>query len=616
VYLIPVVNGLAYGLLLFVVATGLTLAFGSGGVLNLAHGVLFAAGAYAAAVLTDGSWVRLGLAVLAGTAVAAALGAGLGLAVAPLAGRGHLAQALLTFGVALLVGAGLVLLFGADELRPAVPAALDQPVWLLGRRYPGYRLWFIAVAALLAVALWLVLARTRAGARVRAMAADREMLACCGTNPRLVLVGVLAAGGGLAGLAGVLGAPIIGAAPGTGELVLLLSLIVVVVGGLGSVPGAFVAALAVGQVQSLGVVLAPDWAPYLLLTAMAAALLLRRSAGEHAAGPSPEGGTRVGWWPAAVLAGVAVVAPWLVDGFTLYTAARIMALALLAASVAVLTGFAGLPTLGQTAPFAVGAYTAGLLAKSGQLVGPAQLGVAAAAAAGFSLVIGWAVARTRAVVFLMVTLAVGALAATAADQWRGVTGGTDGLIGIPAALPWPGGPPLISDQHLYWYALAVTAAAIGLTVAVLGSPAGVLLRGCRDNEPRMRASGHPVGGYLLAAYTGAGALAGVGGALLVTVQRFVSPSEIGFQVAALVLLAVIVGGASSIWGALSGAALVVAVRDWAATAVPGHGPLLLGALFVAAVYLLPRGMAGLGGDLARVARRAAAARRPVPERAG
>lgn len=274
-YLIPVVNGVAYGMLLFVVAAGLTLAFGAGGVLNLAHGAFYALGAYSAAVLTDGSWLGLLLAVLVGTAAGTAAGGALSVAVAPLAGRGHLPQALLTFGVALVLGALLVLAFGPDDLRPAVPAVLDQPVSIGGRRFPGYRLAVIGVAALLAVTGWLVLARTRAGARIRAMAADREMLAGIGTNPRVVLAGVLAGGGGLAGLAGAVGAPIIGAGPRTAEVVLLLSLIVVVLGGLGSVPGAFVAALAVGQVQSVGVVLLPDLAPYLLFAAMAGVLLVR-----------------------------------------------------------------------------------------------------------------------------------------------------------------------------------------------------------------------------------------------------------------------------------------------------------------------------------------------------
>jgi branched-chain amino acid transport system permease protein len=303
--------------------------------------------------------------------------------------------------------------------------------------------------------------------------------------------------------------------------------------------------------------------------------------------------------PAAVL----VAAPWLFDGYTLYTAARVMGIGLLAVSVAVLTGTAGLPTLGQVAPYAVGAYTTGLLARAGLTVGPVQLLIAALAAAGFSALAGLAVVRTRGVVFLMVTLAVGELAGTAAEQWRAVTGGTDGLTGIPATVPWPGGRELVDDRPLYWYALAVSAVAVVAVAVVLRSPAGALVRGCRDNEARMRASGHRVTGYLVATYTGVGALAGVGGALLVTTQRYVSPGDVGFQVSALVLLAVIIGGATSIWGALAAAGLVVAVRDWAAAGVPGHGPLLLGVLFVVAVFVLPRGVAGALPELARRVRR-------------
>lgn len=313
------------------------------------------------------------------------------------------------------------------------------------------------------------------------------------------------------------------------------------------------------------------------------------------------GGRWRSWAPALavpVAAAGFATAPWLVDGYTLYTAARIMAIGLLAVSVALLTGIAGLPTLGQVAPYAVGAYTTGLLGKAGYLAGPVQLAGAAAAAAVFSLLVGLAVVRTRAVVFLMVTLAVGELTAIAADQLRPVTGGTDGMTGIPATVPFWGAAPLLADSHLYWYALSVTAVALGLTAAVLRSPAGLLVRGVRDNEPRMRASGHPVTGYLLVTYVAAGALAGIGGSLLVTTQRYVSPADVGFEVAALVLLAVIVGGATSITGALVAAALVVLVRDWAAANLPGQGPLLLGAVFIAAVYLLPHGFAGRVTDLA------------------
>jgi branched-chain amino acid transport system permease protein len=304
-----------------------------------------------------------------------------------------------------------------------------------------------------------------------------------------------------------------------------------------------------------------------------------------------------------LVATVLVAAPWLFDGYTLYTAARVLGIGLLAVSVAVLTGTAGLPTLGQVAPYAVGAYTTGVVARAGLTVGPVQLLLAALAAAGFSALVGLAVVRTRGVVFLMVTLAVGELAGVAAEQWRAVTGGTDGLTGIPAAVPWPGGPALVDDRLLYWYALAVSAVAVAAVALVLRSPAGTLVRGCRDNEARMRASGHRVTGYLVATYTGVGALAGVGGSLLVTTQRYVSPGDVGFQVSALVLLAVIIGGATSIWGALAAAGLVVAVRDWAAAGVPGHGPLLLGVLFVVAVFVLPRGVAGGLPELAGWLRR-------------
>jgi branched-chain amino acid transport system permease protein len=275
-YLIPVVDGFAYGLLLYVVAAGLTLAFGVADVLNLAHGTLYAIGAYIAAAVSDGTWMSLVLAAGIGMVSAAAGGALVSAALIPLTGRGHLAQALLTFGIALAGGALLVLAFGADDLRPVVPSALDTSVEIAGHTYPAYRLAFLGIAVLLAISAWLVIARTRLGARVRAMVDDRDMLACQGSSPRLVLTGVLAVGGALAGLAGVLGAPIIGPGPRTADTVLLLSLVIVVLGKLGSLGGAFLAAIAVGQVQSLGVAIAPNWAPYLLFAAMAVVLVARR----------------------------------------------------------------------------------------------------------------------------------------------------------------------------------------------------------------------------------------------------------------------------------------------------------------------------------------------------
>jgi len=272
---VPAVDGLAYGLLLFVVAAGMALAFGVAETLNLAHGTLYAVGAYAAATVADGGWLGLGLALAAGTAIAAGLGALVAVAVHPVAHRGVLTHALLTFGIALVGGDLLVGLFGAENLPVSLPSTVDGSVYLLGHRYPAYRLAFVATGTLLALGLHVAVTRTRAGMLVRALADDRAMVASLGVNPLVVRVGVLAVAGGLAGAAGVLGAPIIGPGPGVAELVLLLSLVVVVLGGMRSLPRIAAAALAVGEIQTLGVSLAPVAAPFLLLAAVAGVLAAR-----------------------------------------------------------------------------------------------------------------------------------------------------------------------------------------------------------------------------------------------------------------------------------------------------------------------------------------------------
>ncbi|MEV1328057.1 branched-chain amino acid ABC transporter permease [Micromonospora costi] len=274
-YLIPALDGIAYGLLVFVAAAGLVFCFGVAGILNLAHGTLYAIGGYTAAALLDGGWPSLALALGVGVAAATAAGVVLAALLTRTATRNHLTQALLTFGVALAGGSLLVSAFGPDDPPVRVPAALDSSVVLAGHRYAAYRLVFIVVAGLLAALLYLTVRRTRAGMLVRAAVDDPEMVACLGVSPTWIRVGVLAAAGALAGAAGVLGAPIVGPGPDAADTVLLLSLVVVVLGGLGSLTGTLLAALLVGEIQTLGVALAPSAAPFLLFAAMAAVLAVR-----------------------------------------------------------------------------------------------------------------------------------------------------------------------------------------------------------------------------------------------------------------------------------------------------------------------------------------------------
>ncbi|MDG4795507.1 branched-chain amino acid ABC transporter permease [Micromonospora sp. WMMD1082] len=310
----------------------------------------------------------------------------------------------------------------------------------------------------------------------------------------------------------------------------------------------------------------------------------------------------------AALAVVAVVAVVVSpDPYLHATVARMLPLALLAVSVAVVTGHAGLPTLAQVAPHAVGLYATARLALAGVDLAVVHLATAAVLGAAVAGLLGLVLVRYRGTVFLMLSLAVAELTEITAAQWRAVSGGTDGLAGIPSARLAPGLPPLLADRAVLLYAAAVAVTATAAAMWLLAGDRRMLLTAARDNPHRARASGHPVTAYLWAVHTGAGALAGIAGALWIHTHRWATPRDVGFTTAALVLLAVVIGGARSLPGAALGVVIVLAVRDVVAADFPGHAPLLLGGLFVAAVYVLPGGLAALP---ARLRRRPPPVRRP------
>lgn len=273
--LVSILNGFAIGSLLFILAVGLSIVFGMMDVLNLAHGTLYLVGAYAAYSLSDGSLLGLAVALGVGLLVGAVGGVVLAGMTQPLAGRGHLDQAVLTLGVSFIVADVLASAYGAEVLPADPPSALRGSVSVLGHTYPVYRLVFIAVAAALALVVWALFERSSLGALVRATVADRDMVRALGVDTRVVLFAVFAFGAGLAALGGVFGAPILGPGPGVDETVLVLSLVVVVVGGLGSVSGALLGALLIGQVQTLGVAVVPEYAPFLLFGTMLVVLAVR-----------------------------------------------------------------------------------------------------------------------------------------------------------------------------------------------------------------------------------------------------------------------------------------------------------------------------------------------------
>lgn len=296
------------------------------------------------------------------------------------------------------------------------------------------------------------------------------------------------------------------------------------------------------------------------------------------------------WISVAVLV-VLAAAPLFLAPFATTTLSRVLVFALFAVSLDLLVGVTGLPSLGHAAYFGSGAYAAGWVSINVTAEAPvpllAGLGVGALAAA----LTGWITARSAGVFFLMLTLAIGEIVGQVANTWESVTGGANGLTGVPAVRI--AGTPLANAGYAHWYVLVVFAIGFALVWVVARSPFGDALRGIRDNEPRMRALGYSTSYYKYAVFVLAGGVAGMAGSLLAAQQRLVSTADAGFLISSLMLLAVVIGGAGSLWGAVLGAALVVVVRDALGPTFDGHGPLVLGIVFVAVVYLLPRGAAGL-----------------------
>jgi branched-subunit amino acid ABC-type transport system permease component len=277
--LVSILNGFAIGSLLFILAVGLSIVFGMMDVLNLAHGGLYLIGSYLAfSVLSRGpSWGAF-LGALGVAAVVGLLSGGvLSAMTEPLARRPILDQALLTLGVALVIAEVLSIIYGNDVFSVPPPPGLDGSTAVLGHTYPTYRLALMAVGLVLAAVVFLVVERTSVGALVRASVADREMVSAMGIDNRKVKAAVLGVGSLLATVAGVLGAPVYGARPGLSDTILILALVVIVIGGLGSVTGAFVGALVIGQVESLGRALLPQAASFILFGTLALVLVLRPS---------------------------------------------------------------------------------------------------------------------------------------------------------------------------------------------------------------------------------------------------------------------------------------------------------------------------------------------------
>jgi len=273
-FLIQLLNSVQYGLLLFLLAAGLTLIFGIMGVVNLAHGSFYMLGAYLAYALT-GIWGNLFLAVITGAVLSLLLGWLLEkILFKHFYKRDHLDQVLLTFGLIYIFEELRSMLWGDDVHNVAVPDSLNWSINLTDTlSYPAYRLFMLGICSLLAIGLWLLISRTKLGMKIRAGAFNSDMAQALGVNIVRLHALVFALGVALASLGGMLIAPLSSVYPYMGSQVLIMCFVVVVIGGIGSVRGALTAALLVGLVDTFGKVLVPQFASMLVYVLMALVLL-------------------------------------------------------------------------------------------------------------------------------------------------------------------------------------------------------------------------------------------------------------------------------------------------------------------------------------------------------
>ena len=600
--LLQFLNGLAGASSLFLVAAGLSLIFGVTRIVNFAHGSLYMLGMYLAVWLSGplGFW----LAVPVAAATVGLFGA---LTEIFLLRRIYkapeLLQLLATFALLLIIRDFALWAWGpADLLGPRAPGFAGA-VGIAGRGFPEYDLFLIALGPLLFTFLHLLLKKTRWGILVRAATQDREMAGALGVNQRWLFTGVFALGALLAGFGGASAIP---REPATLNIDLALisdAFVVVVVGGLGSIPGAFLAALLIGEIKAFCIALGfSEFTLAIEFVVMAVVLVLRPWGLLGRAPPAPRASaaepplgsfSRAGVLALATSAAALALLPLVSGGYALVLLTDIFVFALFAASLHFIIGTGGMTSFGHAAYFGLGAYAAGLLLLRAGLPMELALLLAPLAALAGAAVFGWFCVRLSDVYLAMLTLAFAQIVWSVAYQWDGVTGGSNGLIGVwPAA--W-----LASRTAYYYVALILCAGCIGLLWRAVFSPFGYALRAARDSPLRAEAIGIDVRAVQWAAFAVAGALAGLAGALFAFSKGSISPESLAVPRSVDGLVMVLLGGVQTLTGAVWGAALFTWLADELARDL-AYWRAAVGGVVLVLVLAFPQGLAGyLKGKFAK-----------------
>ena len=612
--LAQLLNGLASASSLFLVSVGLSLIFGVTRTINFAHGSFYMLGAFIAYSSVDllsphiGFWPALLLAPLACGALGALTET---LLLRRIYKAPELFQLLATFALVLVIKDAALWLWGPEELFGPRATGLEGSVEILGRQFPTYDLFLIAVGPCVLLGLTLLLTRTRFGTLVRAATQDREMVGALGVNQAWLFTAVFALGTLLAGLGGALQLPREPASLEMDMLTIGAAFVVVVVGGMGSIPGAFMAALLVAELKAVCIWLGVQeiagfelsfskltlvveflvmavvliWRPWGLLGKPQA---LARSAGEPEQPLRRSGRGATAAWLGLLSA--LVLLPLMASGaaggsYATVLLADIFVAALFASSLHFILGPGGMHSFGHAAYFGLGAYGAALLVRTLDLPMEAALLLGPLAAAAGALLYGWFCVRLSGVYLTMLTLAFAQISWAIVFQWDDFTGGSNGLTGV-----WP--PEWASQgPAFYWLALGICALGIYLLRRLLFSPLGYALRASRDSALRADAIGIDVRRIQWTAFVIAGLFAGLAGALFAFSKGGVAPDAMSVTKSVDALVMVLLGGVQTLAGPVVGAAAFTWLHDTVARNTE-YWRALMGATMLILVLLAPQGIAG------------------------
>ena len=608
--LLQFMNGLAGASSLFLVAAGLSLIFGVTRIVNFAHGSFYMLGLYLAYTLIGifghgmaGFW---GGVLLSGVAIGLAGALVESLLLRRLYTAPELLQLLATFALLLVIQDFTLWAWGPEDLLGPRAPGLEGALTIAGGRFPEYDLLLIVLGPAVLLALHLVLRRTRWGTLVRAATQDREMAGALGVNQKWLFTGVFALGALLAALGGALQIPREPASLFLDLSVIADAFVVVVVGGLGSIGGAFLAALLIAEVKAfcigLGdVAIAGQMFSLSKLTlvvefiVMAVVLVLRpwglrgrplvQLRGAGAGEPPLRPPSRAALCALGALAGVLALMPLISHGYALILLTEILVFALLAVSLHFIMGPGGLHSFGHAAYFGLGAYGAALLLRRGGLPMELALALGPLLSAAAALAFGWFCVRLSGVYFAMLTLAFAQISWSVVYQWDALTGGSNGMIGI-----WPASW-LASTAAYYYLTLTACAIAIAALWRIVYSPFGYALRAGRDSPLRAGAIGIDVRAHQWAAFVIAGLFAGASGALFVFSKGSISPESLAVPRSVDSLVMVLLGGIQTLTGPVWGAALFTWLQDTVSRSVE-YWRALIGLVILALVLAFPQGVAG------------------------